>query len=190
MGIAGFLNQPQHDNRSFKIISWNIGGCKTKKKKKNVEKFLLQYDIVALNEVKMSLPVCLLGYVFYMSYDRNCSHRGGTTVLLRNVLSQGVIYVDTSAPDQVVSIENCLGHVISHLVTLLIFLIENSPLSKERLVGNVTDNRYLIIGDLNAQLGRVVREINDDEAYSCPYIPDDITTPNDNAYVLTTICKD
>ena len=195
MGIAGFLNRPQHDKRSLKIISWNIGGCKTKLGKKKVEKFLLQYDIVALNEVKTSLPVCLPRYVSYVSYERNCSRRGGTTVLLRNVLSQEVIYVDTSVPDQVWLQLRIMPKVVFGACYIPpsdspYFSHREFAFVQERLVGNVTDNRYLIIGDLNARLGRVVREINDDEAYSYPYIPDDITTPNDNAYVLTTICKD
>lgn len=83
MEFDGFLSRPQHTFLSVKFLSWNINGCRTKLEKKNVEALLVQYDIIALNEVKTHLPVCLPGYVSYMSYDKDNSHRGGTTVLVK-----------------------------------------------------------------------------------------------------------
>ena len=53
-----------------------------------------------------------------------------------------------------------------------------------------------IIGDLNARFGNSVRNIpsssNNPDIQSCSYpnIPDDITSPNDSAYLLSSICVD
>ena len=195
MGIIGFLNRPQHVTQPLNIVSWNVSGCKTKLEKKNVEKFLLQYDIVALNEVKTPLPVCLPGYVSYMSYDKDHSHRGGTTVLMKIFLSPETVYVDTSIPDQVWFKLKIMPKVVFGACYIPpsdspYFSHREFASLQERLIGDDEDNRFLIIGDLNTRFGRGVREISNSEEFSYPTIPDDVNTPNDNAYVLTTLCKD
>ena len=55
--------------------------------------------------------------------------------------------------------------------------------------------KMFIIGDLNVRFGASVRDllINRVEApkcrmYSYPTIPDDVRNPNDNAYILSTLC--
>ena len=59
--------------------------------------------------------------------------------------------------------------------------------------GNI---KFCIIGDLNARFGNRVRDIplqcNNPDIKECTYpnIPDDISTPNDNAYLLSTVCVD
>ena len=195
MGIAGFLNRPQHDTKFLKIVSWNICGCKTKLEKENVEKILLQYDIVALNEVKTSLPVYLPGYVSYMSFDKDSSHRGGTTVFLKNYLSHEVVNVDTSIPDQVWFKLRIMPKILFGACYIPpsespYFSHREFASLQERLIDNNEGDKCLLIGDLNSRFGKGVRFLNTSNALSYPYIPDDVTTPNDNAYVLTTICKD
>ena len=77
MEYAGFLNLP-HQNCNFKnIISWNINGAKTKLEKINVYNFLSDYDIIALNEVKTPINICIPGYVYYSSKSvRGAASRG------------------------------------------------------------------------------------------------------------------
>ena len=58
------------------------------------------------------------------------------------------------------------------------------------------NTKFCIIGDLNARFGTSVRNISlqssntDIKECTYPHIPDDISTPNDNAYLLSTICVD
>lgn len=194
MELAGFLGRPQHNTRVLKILSWNINGCKTKLEKKNVEDMLLKYDIVALNEVKTSLRVCLPGYVSYMSYNQNAAHRGGTTVMIKNCLSEDVIRVDTSMCDQVWFELSCVPGVMFGACYIppsdsLYFSHESFAAIHEKLMENNCD-KCLILGDVNARLGKAVRDIANNTEYAYPLIPDDVNTPNDNAYALASVCKD
>ena len=195
MEFDGFLSRPQHNVLSLKLLSWNINGCKTKLEKKNVETLLLQYDIIALNEMKTNLPVCLPGYVSYMSYDKNNSHRGGTTVLVKNYLCQEVISMDMSIPDQ---IWFQLRNIPKIVFGACYIPPSNSPFFshmefarvQERLNSETTNNGYIIFGDMNARLGRCVRDISNNDNFTYPNLPDDVITPNDNGNLLSTICKD
>ena len=190
MGATGFLNRPQHSIRPIKIVSWNIGGCKTKLEKRNVEEFLLRYDIVVLNEVKTSLHVCLPGYVSYMSYNKNCSHRGGTTIMLTNAISREVTVMDTSVPDQVWFQLRTVPKVVFGACYVPpsdspYFTHGEFASMQERIMDNDRDYAYLILGDMNARFGGSVRRIVTNNTYTYPYIPDDVNTPNDNATINT-----
>ncbi len=74
---------------------------KQKIEKNNVISFLLQFDIVSLNEVRTPLHTCLPGYIAFKSYGKSNAHRGGAVVMVRDSLSREVISVDTSIEDQV-----------------------------------------------------------------------------------------
>ena len=60
MEHAGFLNVPHQNGKSLNIISWNINGARTKLDKKEVNDFLICYDIICLNEVKPSVMLLFL----------------------------------------------------------------------------------------------------------------------------------
>ena len=66
----------------------------------------------------------------------------------------------------------------------------------EKMVDYKSNTEFCIIGDLNARFGTHVRNIplrsSIPEINACtyPYIPDDITSPNDNAYLLSALCTD
>ena len=57
-------------------------------------------------------------------------------------------------------------------------------------------NGCIIIGDMNARLGEIVREIlpfvqvKDTHPYSYPQINDPVYVVNDNVEILTSICTD
>ena len=194
MELTRFLNGPQHNTKPLNIVSWNIGGCRTKLEKKNVEEFLLNYDIIVLNEVKTPFYICLPGYVSYMSYNKECAHRGGTTVLVRNALSGEVKNIDTSIYDQIwFQLRNMPGVTFGACYIppsdSQYFSNEAFAAIQERFVDN--SDQFVIIGDMNTRFGRGVREVvSNCNHFSYPYIPDDVITPNDNAYVFTTICKE
>ena len=101
MECDGFLGRPLQHLRSIKLVSWNVNGVKSKLENNRVQDFLLQYDIICLNEVKTPLRVCLPGYVSYLSISKVSPHRGGTVVMIKNYLVQFVTSVDTGVEDQV-----------------------------------------------------------------------------------------
>ncbi len=110
--LAGFLGRPHQTKKLLKILSWNINGVKTKIEKNDVISFLLQFDIVSLNEVKTPLHTCLPGYIAFKSYDKINAHRGGAVVMIKDCLSTEVISVDTSIEDQVWMQLNCAAGIV------------------------------------------------------------------------------
>ena len=137
----------------------------------------------------------MFGWICIASYDKDNSHRGGTTVLVKNYLSQEVISMDMSIPDQVWFQLRSIPKVVFGACYIPpsdspFFSHMEFASMQERLTSETTDNRYIIFGDMNARLGRSVRDINDCDNFSYPELPDDVTTPNDNAYLLSTICRD
>ena len=101
MGCAFSLARHQRPSK-IKILSWNANGAKTKLEKANLQEILLHYDIVAINEAKTNLSVCLPGNFAYRSdTNQESSRRGGTVVLVKNWLVEHVSSVDTSSADAV-----------------------------------------------------------------------------------------
>ena len=196
---SGFLGKPHQSTKPIKIITWNINGAKTKIEKSHVQNFLLEYDIVALNEVKTPLRVCLPGYVPFKSVTKENANRGGTLVMVKNSLASLVYNVDTSTVDQVwfqlqcaPGITFCFGYVPP----------TDSPYYSHSLFASIQEriiessNEFFIMGDLNARFGRRVREIPgrseipQAHEYTYPVIPDDVNNPNDNSYILAALCSD
>ena len=86
MESSGFLVWPQLI-RDLKITSWNVNGVFTKLEKECVMRFLHNFDVICLNEVKTSLFVSLPGFVTYRSSIAGSGDRGGTVVCIKNSLS-------------------------------------------------------------------------------------------------------
>ena len=89
----------------------------------------------------------------------------------------------------------CLDFVTSPQVILHITLITLLLPSRKKCLMFSHAKKMFIIGDLNVRFGASVRDllINRVEApkcrmYSYPTIPDDVRNPNDNAYMLSTLC--
>ena len=55
MEYAEFLNLPHQNSNLLSIVSWNINGARTKLEQNNIYKFLTNFDIISINEVKTSL---------------------------------------------------------------------------------------------------------------------------------------
>lgn len=180
------------------MISWNVNRVCTKLEKSHVSSMLCEFDIIALSEVKTTLPVCLPGYVAYQGKTVGTADRGGLVVLVKNSLSAFVHSVDVSTGDQVwlqVSVIEgvmfgfcyvppCDSQYYSHDAFVAI---------QERIMCNYMRNGYIILGDMNARFGRAVRELAKlyelpNMTISYPDIEDDVARMNDNAEFLSTIC--
>lgn len=68
------------------------------------------------------------------------------------------------------------------------------PLFKKKLKTASLADEFCIMGDLNARFGHFVRdipklaELPNSGLYSYPSLPDPVRNPNDNAYIVSTIC--
>ena len=129
------------------------------------------------------------------------SLRGGTVVMVRNHLSAQVYNIDNSTLDQVWFQLICFP---SLMFAFCYIPPTDSTYFSHSLFSNIHDKmsdyknykNVCIIGDLNARFGNSVRNIPsrstniDIQSCSYPIIPDDITSPNDSAYILSSICVD
>ena len=195
-----FRDRPQQLSQLC-ILSWNINGVKTKLEEKVVQDLLYKYDLICLNEVKTPLEVHFPGYVTYKSAVRGSNQRGGTALLIKNVLSSLIAGVNVRIEDQIwikfrfaptVSFGFCYipptdSHYYSH----------NSFSSiQEQLMTDTNSNAFCVVGDLNARFGTLAREfpervkLPESSNYSYPYLPDDVRVPNDNALILSNICME
>ena len=110
-------------------------------------------------------------------------------------MSQEVISIDVSTPNQVWF---QLRNIPKVVFGACYIPPSDSPFfshmefasMQERLTSETTSNRYIIFGDMNARLGRCVRDITNCDNFTYPDLPDDVTTPSDNVYLLSSICKD
>ncbi len=109
MEPAFFLRRPQ---KLLSVMSWNVNGIRTKLEKDGVYNLLLNYDVIALYEIKASLPVSFPGYVSYVSRDVNNPHREGTCVMIKQHLNCDVIGLDVSIIDQVWFKLKCVPDVL------------------------------------------------------------------------------
>ena len=192
-----FLIEPQQHYLS--ILTWNINGARTKLEKCTVLAWICQYDIVSLNEIKTDMAVSLPGYVGYRNTQQNLAHRGGTVVFVKNHLSQFVSSVDLSVDDQVWLKLDCVPTVLFGFCYVPpsdspYFTHYSFAAIHERIVDSESSS-VIIIGDLNTRFGASVRNVlrNDpsvSDAFTYPIIPDNVVNPNDNALVLSTLCKD
>ena len=130
-----FLDRPQQLSQFF--LSWNINGVKTKLEGKVVQDLLYKYDLICLNEVKKPLQVYFIGYVAYTgkSVARGSNQRGGTVLLIKNVLSSLIASVNVRIEDQI-----CTDYIIwlllhtSNRLTLLFakFLLVSTRAADDR----------------------------------------------------------
>ncbi len=100
MDAPGFLGRPQQESK-LKIVSWNVNAARTKLEKQVVQSFLINYDIIRINETKTSLPLSIPGYKYYKSLHVQEAHRGGTAVFIKNYLTPFITNMDQSVIDQV-----------------------------------------------------------------------------------------
>lgn len=200
MDSPGFLGRPQQESK-LRIVSWNINAAKTKLEKCNVQKFLIDYDIIGINEVKTSLPLTLPGYKCYRSINVQQAHRGGTAVFVKDYLTPFITSVDNSVPDQVWIQASCMKGVVFGFCYVPpsdspYFSHVSFSAMHEKITSFVNNEKFVIIGDFNSRFGSSVRnlpmksEIPDAQLYTYPIIPDAVGVANDNAVLLGSVCSD
>ena len=200
MDPSGFLGKPQQESK-LKLVSWNINAAKTKLDKHIVQNFLIDYDIISINEIKTPLSLSIPGYRCYKSVNVKEVHRGGTALFIKNYLTPFITNMDQSVPDQVWVQLSCVTGVAFGFCYVPpsdspYFNHQSFSAIQEKIESFDGDKKFVVIGDFNARFGSSVRnlpiksKIPDAHLYTYPSLPDDVTIANDNAYVLGTICSD
>ena len=177
-------------------MSWNINAVKTKLEKTNVYDMIKEYDLISLNEIKTPLKISCPGYISLTSRDMSNPSRGGTCVLINNQLIPQVSGVDLSIPDQVWLQLKYLPGILFGFVYVPphdspYFSETSFSAIQEKLKTVSSVNECIIVGDINARLGKKLRELPDDldiNELSYPTIPDPIQTANTNANIIYSMC--
>ena len=177
-------------------MSWNINAVKTKLEKTNVYDMIKEYDLISLNEIKTPLKISCPGYIRFASRDMSNPSRGGTCVLIKNQLISQVSGVDLSIPDQVWLQLKYLPGILFGFVYVPphdspYFSETSFSAIQEKLKTVSSVNECIIVGDINARLGKKLRELPDDldiNELSYPTIPDPIQTANTNANIIYSMC--
>ena len=199
MECVSFLIRPHIHN--INIASWNVNGARTKLEKPLVQKFLYQFDLIGLSEIKTDLPVSLPGYVSYKSTVSGGTHKGGTALLIKHSLKKSLINVDTGIEGQVWVRLSCAPDIMFGFVYIP---PSDSPYFNSALISAVQEKvktascntEFIIIGDMNARFGASVRDwitcidVPDVHKYMYPIINDSVRVPNDNASAISAICVD
>ncbi len=130
--------------------------------------------------------------------QRNLYHRGGTIVFVKNCLSQYMSSVDLGVDDQVWLRLECAPNILFGFCYVPptdspYFSHYSFAAILERIVDS-ENSKVMIMGDMNAKFGAGVRDILRSEypvpaIFAYPSIPGEVTSPNDNAYILATMCK-
>ena len=155
-----------------------------------------EYDVISLNEVKTPLKVSCPGYISLTSRNMGNPGRGGTCVLIKNQLVSQLSGVDLSKSDQVWLQLRCFPSILFGFIYVP---PQDSPYYSEASFSNIQEKikteksvkEYVIVGDINARLGKKLRELPeniDRDDLSYPTIPDSIQTPNGNANIIFSIC--
>ena len=177
-------------------MSWNINAVKTKLEKTNVYDMIKEYDLISLNEIKTPLKISCPGYISLTSRDMSNPSRGGTCVLIKNQLISQVSGLDLSIPDQVWLQLKYLPGILFGFVYVPphdspYFSETSFSAIQEKLKTVSSVNECIIVGDINARLGKKLRELPDDldiNDLSYPTIPDQIQTANTNANIIYSMC--
>ena len=164
-----------------------------------MQTLLLQYDVISLSETKTQMSISLPGFATFRCISSVSPNRGGVAVLVKNYLVRYVSDTDFSAIDQVWMKFRCFPNIMFGFCYIPpqdseYFTHQSFAAIQEKISDG--DCQYVIMGDLNCRFGNYLRdlpvrsEIPHAHTYEYPFLPDCVNTPNDNAYVLSTICID
>jgi len=179
------------------IGSWNIHGINNKLDNNLTMKWLLNYDLVFLNEIKTSLSFAVPGYKVFVS-DNSNPHRGGTALLIRNNLADSITWMDNATDGQIWLKLSMLPEI---LIGGCYVPPSDSPYYDISMLANIEaqimsniNSEFILIGDLNARCGKEVGLLlhTETEKVSCRYMQscDDARVANQNGQHIIQLCKD
>ena len=125
---------------------------------------ICEYDVKSIKEVKTSLPITLSGYKSYTSDTVGSGARGGTAVLVSNLLSESVFGVDTTSIGDEVWMQ--IGNIPGVLFVFFYIPPPDSQYYTLSAFSSIEENlnefmpiRYGLFGDVNARFGKSVKDL-------------------------------
>lgn len=175
---------------SLKIISWNIGGVRSKMESQVCKTLFDGFDIIMLSEIKCTYPFALPGYqCIRSSVIEGEEGRGGVAVLFKNAISTYVYAVEKH--------KDLISFKLKHAPALTVVAVylppRDSPYFSFTTLSLINEickrdaNNVLIIGDLNARMNT--------EQFQLPgrgitYEPNDDQQTNLNGNDVASLLKD
>ncbi len=121
-------------------------------------------------------------------------------MLVKNYVSKFIKKIDTEVDDQIwlqfQFAPKCLfGFCYVPPSDSLYYSHESFSSIQEKILASYPCEECFLIGDMNTRFGSSVRDLMRfpglmDHEFSYPCIPDDVMFPNDNAFILSGICKE
>ena len=116
----------------------------------NVQALLMNYELVALNEVKTSERIYLPGYACYRNSTKEGSHRGGTVLLVKRSLLRSVVKVDVKVKDQIWVKFSLLNNILLGFIYIppsdsQYFNPNSFSNTQEQILNAEKDNRGVVI---------------------------------------------
>ena len=154
--------------------------------------------MISVNEMKTPSSISLPGYVTYRSAVRRSSEIGGMVLFIKNHVSKLISSVDTNIEDQIWiqlhGIPDCLfGFCYIPPCDSRYYSHESFSSIQEKIMSDGACKKCFIFGDMNTRLGSSVLELSEVvglPGYTYSQIADDVPLPNDNAFMLSSICKE
>lgn len=177
------------NSNELKLCSWNICGVKEKLQDPDIFKFLVQYDMVWLLEVRNVHQKSVPGFYVYNNKSRKGHHRGGVMLLVKCALMPYVTRVDMNADDMIwVELSLCAGVRFGgvYIPPEDSLYSEASPFQAlfERCVSK---SEVVVLGDFNARVGTPVTHCSDGCVYRYDGVKDH--TVNNHGRILLNTCR-
>ena len=183
-----FLNEKKTTS-VLKLCSWNICGVKEKLNDSEILKFLMQYDLVWLLEVKSVYQKSVPGFYMYNNMSRRGSHRGGVTLLIKCALMQFVTKVDMDADNMIwVELSVCEGVKFGgvYIPPEDSLYCEASPFQTLSERCSISRDE-IVLGDFNARVGSPVMSCGDASVYKYDGVKDPVV--NSHGRMLLNMCR-
>ncbi len=173
----------------LKLCSWNVCGVREKLNDPEILKFLMQYDLVWLLEVKSAYEKSVPGFYMYNNKSRVGCNRGGVMLLIKCALMQYVTNVNMEEDDMIwVNLSVCkdvkFGGVYIPPEDSL--YCEASPFrALSEMCLNTRD--VVVLGDFNARVGSHVLSCGDGSVYRYDGVKDPVV--NSHGRMLRNMCR-
>lgn len=168
---------------NLKLGTWNIRGCNTPNKRKNIDEYLSmqQFGLIALQETKLTCRTCdTKHYKWILGKDNNQSRTSRGLAFLIHTSCQHLIHAITKVTYNILACEvQNAGDII---IVVNVHIPQGPDGVKEfdslkRYASSHSNTRMIILGDFNAQIGQ--RDLTaDDYEYIGPNLYHEICNDN------------
>ena len=173
----------------LKICSWNIAGLKDKLQDENILRFIMEFDVIFIQESKRYFHLNVPGFNVYTNVSTAGQHRGGMVMLLKCYLSDEVLNVNTDDESQ---IWLTMSWWPSFKFGGIYIPPDDSPYYSPVLHGKLAahtlpPDNVIVLGDFNGRVGTPLVRNEEGQIYQYSGGLDAVT--NNNGRALMNICN-